>query len=349
MNTRKITVHLLTWIAYSMIIFYMQSNRYETTNAIMATGHLLIFQAGIFYLNLNYLLPRFLSKGNYIYYTLLILIALMMFMLAFSFTEQFLARPDFGHFGPDSHKPFPRKRDESLIFRILFVSRPLFALPIYFVSTLLWAVDQNQKRLNNEISLKNETLKTEMRFLKSQINPHFLFNALNNIYSLSYTGSKQTPSMIMKLSDMLRYVVYEGEVKKVTVDKEIDYIQNYIDFQRLKIGDDIKVNFDFAEVNESTLLEPMLLIPFVENAFKHGDLESNPDGFIDIKLAIKNNVLSFTVTNSTSQITHTKDKVGGIGIDNVKRRLDLSYGDGFEFDQTSTKEIYQISLSIFEV
>ncbi|MEP4534486.1 MAG: sensor histidine kinase [Cyclobacteriaceae bacterium] len=349
MNYRKITVHLLTWVAYSMIIFYMQSNRYETSNAILATGHLLIFQAGIFYLNLNYLLPRFLSKGNYIYYTLLTLVVLLIFMLAFSLTEQLLPRPDFGPFGSGHPKPFPNKGDKSLLFRILFASRPLFALPIYFISTLIWAVAQNQTRLNNEISLKNETLKTEMRFLKSQINPHFLFNALNNIYSLSYTGSKQTPSMIMKLSDMLRYVVYEGEVKKVTVDKEIDYIQNYIDFQRLKIGDNINVNFDFADVNESTLLEPMLLIPFVENAFKHGDLESNPEGFIDVKLAINDQALNFTVTNSISQITHTKDKVGGIGIDNVKRRLDLTYGNGYAFDQKSTDELYQISLSIFEV
>lgn len=181
------------------------------------------------------------------------------------------------------------------------------------------------KKENEFIEAEKEKLKTELKFLKSQVNPHFLFNALNNIYSLSITKSDQTSESIMQLSEMLRYMVYDSRETKVPLKSEINYIENFIELIKLKDsrGLDIKVNLDIS--HSETLIAPLLFIPFIENAFKHSKIENIENGYVHILLKATKEKVALHVVNSIPKNNFTKDEIGGIGLENTKKRLSLLY------------------------
>jgi two-component system, LytTR family, sensor kinase len=185
-----------------------------------------------------------------------------------------------------------------------------------------WFVNEKIKT-----TLENEKLSAELAFLKSQINPHFLFNTLNNIYSLAYQQSDKTPAAILKLSEIMRYMLYESNDDKVDLSKEIRYLENYIELQRLRFKNQTFVNLKICGDAGNQKLMPLVLISFVENAFKHGvaDDESHP---INISISIEPFRLKFTVDNKVNNLN--KDETGGIGLINVKRRLDLFYKDHYK-------------------
>lgn len=190
---------------------------------------------------------------------------------------------------------------------------------------------------------ENERLKTELSLLRSQVSPHFMFNVLNNMVSLARKHSDQLEPSLIKLSSLMRYMLYEAE-DKVTLDKEIDYLQSYIDLQQQRFGKKVKVNALFAVNDTSYQVEPMLLIPFVENAFKHGT-GMIEDAVIDIELTSENNSLLFSVRNKYNDaIEEVKDRTSGIGLPNVKRRLILLYGDEQQLDITRENNWFTVKL-----
>jgi LytS/YehU family sensor histidine kinase len=173
---------------------------------------------------------------------------------------------------------------------------------------------------------ETENLKTELSFLRSQVSPHFMFNVLNNMVALARKKSDDLEPSLIKLSSLLRYMLYETDEDKVLLEKEIEYLQSYIDLQRQRFGKKIKIVANFPEIENSYSIEPMLLIPFVENAFKHGT-GMITDAQIDINLLIEDGKLQFSVRNRSGfLIDEPKDKTSGIGLNNVKRRLNLLYG-----------------------
>lgn len=172
--------------------------------------------------------------------------------------------------------------------------------------------------------LKEEKSMAELSYLKAQINPHFLFNTLNSIYSLSLTNSEDTPDALIKLSEMMRYVLYETKTEKVALEKELAYIEGYIALQKLRLTSLTKVDFKAAADNPSLQIEPLLMIAFIENAFKYGvstDLESQ----IDIKVNQNGEWLEMDCENDMVVEKKAGDEANGIGIDNVKKRLELVY------------------------
>ncbi len=202
------------------------------------------------------------------------------------------------------------------------------------------------QQLKEATMLKSEKLETEMKLLKSQINPHFLFNALNNIYSLSYLKPEKTPENLLKLSEMLRYMLYECNVDKVPLSKEVAYLENFIHLKLLKDSRGMKVTANLEKNNGHLMIAPMLLIPFVENAFKHSDVEDLENGWINIVLKYEKGKLIFTVENSNPEKKSTKDDVGGIGLPNVKRQLDLLYPKKYELEIKETQNKYSVHLEI---
>ena len=195
-------------------------------------------------------------------------------------------------------------------------------------------------------ALKSENLETELKFLKSQINPHFLFNALHNIYTLSYIKSDLAPEMILKLSDMLRYILYDCTAEQVSLSKEINYLKNYVELQQLK-AEDADVTLKIAEnIPQNIAIAPMLMVPFLENSFKHGKIEDTEQGWIRAQLDWQMPYVTFKVENSVPETDFTKDKVGGIGIANVKRRLELLYKDKHTLEIREEEQEYQVHLRI---
>ena len=201
-------------------------------------------------------------------------------------------------------------------------------LPFFFIiiSSAAFRVMRDQIR-ENERNKERETenLKTELSFLRSQVSPHFMFNVLNNMVALARKKSDALEPSLIKLSSLLRYMLYETDEDKVLVEKEVEYLQNYIDLQKQRFGKNIQINASFEHIEKGYTIEPMLLIPFVENAFKHGT-GLIADASIDMRLEVKDRSLTFTVKNRfNDQVQETRDKTSGIGLNNVKRRLNLLY------------------------
>ncbi len=171
----------------------------------------------------------------------------------------------------------------------------------------------------------SEHLKTELSFLRSQISPHFIFNVLNNITALVRMKSNDLEPTIIKLSSLLQYMLYETDEEKVVVKSEVEYLQAYIDLQQQRYGKELTLKVEFNVNEDWHTIEPMLLIPFVENAFKHGGSLQFPN--IQIALSVSNNQLHFSVKNKFDNNLSIKDKTSGIGLINVKRRLELLYRD----------------------
>ncbi len=175
-------------------------------------------------------------------------------------------------------------------------------------------------------------VESELKFLKMQINPHFLFNSLNNIYALSITNSEKTPESIHSLSEMLRYVIYDCELPKVPIEKEIHYIENFIELFKLRSSKQFNISFINEIENTSIEVAPMLFIIFIENAFKHSGIEKGGDAFVRITLQYEKNSVHFYVENSLPKEKMSKDKSSGIGLQNAKKRLEITYPNQHELN-----------------
>ncbi|MBV7531857.1 sensor histidine kinase [Chitinophaga sp. sic0106] len=204
-----------------------------------------------------------------------------------------------------------------------------FALLMLFMSGFIKIAQEWFRSEKQREELKVEKLNAELKFLKSQINPHFLFNCLNTIYSLAHKRSDQTEHAILKLSTIMRYMIYDANVARVRLEQELKYLSDYIDIQRLRLPKDIAVSYNVHGSTMDLVIEPMLLVPFVENAFKHGISYAEPS-FINIDISIEVNMIRLIVKNS-----HFKERVaerGGIGLQNVMKRLELLYPDDHHLD-----------------
>lgn len=341
---KVVLIHLFLWMGYGSIVFYWLSIVFRGEAALLLTVRILILHAFLFYINTDLLLPMLVEKGRYIYYILALIICVEIVYLASAFSGSWpVFQNIYAQFTPFRNREFGIQRH--FFFRGGF-SHLLSSIAILFISTIYWTITQNRKKKQWELSLLNENLQTEMKFLKSQINPHFLFNALNNIYSLSVTRSEKAPDMILKLSEMLRYVLYECNNKKVALGKEIIYIQNFIDFQVLKVEGSPNLIVDYDEVDANLMVEPMLFIPFIENSFKHSTIEDLEHGFIALDLETKEEKISFKIRNSIPENHYTKDFSGGIGLQNIKKRLELLYPGKYELNIHQNEKSFSVQLTI---
>lgn len=193
---------------------------------------------------------------------------------------------------------------------------------------------------------ETEHLKTELSFLRSQISPHFMFNVLNGMVALARKKSDLLEPSLIKLSSIMRYMLYENDEEKVSLEKELEYLQSYIDLQKQRFGKSISVNTSIGTIDNSYYIEPMLLIPFVENAFKHGTGFMH-DASICICLNAKDAILHFSVTNRyNEESTEIKDKTSGIGFNNVYRRLNLLYKNRHKLDIKKHEGVFTVSLQL---
>ncbi len=293
---------------------------------------MLIVCVSAFLVNVHYLMPRQLFCGSYQRYALGVLALMVLTLLVMHLL-------DFWH---ESQFPPPADPDAiNIPFRWLL---PLVGM--LFVSSLYSFYLKEKNNKMREIDMRHQNIEFEMKFLKTQINPHFLFNALNNIYALSIIKSEKTPDMILKLSDMLRFTLYDSENKKVKLKREIEYINNFIEFQKLKTDSDLNIRMDASGCNEEFMIEPMLLIPFIENSFKHGNIDNPKKGWLQVSVKTLGPILVFQVRNSLPPIAINKDIVGGIGVENVRKRLNILYPGRYEMKIDKTETEFGVFLKI---
>lgn len=277
-----------------------------------------------FYFNSQVLIPKILhKKGIWIYLLSAIGLVLGVFLLHTLIKDIFFP----GQFIPRTGSTF----------------QLLFFLAI---SASYRVISDNLKNEQEQKERETEKLKSELSFLRSQISPHFMFNVLNSIVSLSRRKPERVEPVVVKLSDLMRYMLYESDDAKVTLQREAQYLRAYIELQQLRFGDDIEINFNTNELNGNKTIEPMLLIPFVENAFKHGvGMIINPT--IEIDLHTVDNRIIFSVKNKVNrQFKEEKDEASGIGLANVRRRLELLYPENHHLSIKDEDEFYGIYLEI---
>ncbi len=331
-------LHIAFWAFMLALPFLLQSQSAEPVKELVRrpqppkvsiTTFFAIFtllNIPFFYLNSHFMIPKILKqKGIWWYLLSVTLLIASVFFLNTIIKSVFL------------HAKFIPKT--GFTFQILF---------FLAISTSYRLVTDSLEDEKSKKEQENERLKSELSFLRSQISPHFIFNVLNSIVSLSRRKPEKVEPVVVKLSDLMRYMLYESDDAMVTLSREAQYLRAYIELQQLRFGDDIDINFEVGNLDRNQTIEPMLLIPFVENSFKHGvGMIVNPT--IDITLTTDENSLIFEVSNKVNrQFTEMKDEASGIGLTNVKRRLALLYPDNHQLLIKDENDYYKITLIIIK-
>ena len=334
LNKNSILVlHALVWVMIFLLPFIFSSENDSLKDANDLAFRNLntvtnLFWMGLFYLNALVLIPKQFNKHKYIYFVFSLVLSFCIIMLFHgALFKPFVQGHDFNFFRSSAHNIIP------FLFTVT-------------VSTTYKIIYDKIKADTVAAEIQKENLKTELSFLRSQISPHFLFNVLNNIVAMVRLKSDELEPTIIKLSSLLQYMLYETDEEKVLLRNEEESLQNYIDLQRLRFSSKLTLNTNFDVKEEWHTIEPMLLIPFVENAFKHGNgLLNNPE--IDIDLQSSNNQLDFFIKNKFVSSDTAKDKTSGIGLTNVKRRLQLLYPQKHTLLTDDNNGWYKVHLKLF--
>jgi hypothetical protein len=326
--------HLLFWLGIiSLFLFLAHSNTKLSTKELMIL--FLLYPAiniSLFYINFLVYIPNFLDKKRYWAYTLFIIVTIIIYGFA-KYGTGLLFK---GYV-------LVREKGQVITFASYFLSTVFTSIIFVFLSTVLkfttdWFLNE---RIQHD--LENQRLSAELAFLKSQINPHFLFNSLNSIYSLAYQRSETTPEAILKLSEIMRYMLYECNDNKVDLSKELQYLHNYIDLQKIRFGNKAFIDFKVMGNVTNQQIVPLLLIAFIENAFKHG-VANDVTSPIKLLINVDESKLHFFIQNKKH--THNRDASGGIGLNNVRRRLNLLYPERYTLNIRDEADSYTCELSI---
>ncbi|MBP5716537.1 MAG: histidine kinase [Bacteroidales bacterium] len=336
---------LFSWIAI-YVTFYLASLSHQTplvawilTNSTFVP--MLIVWAIIHY----YLAPRTLHKRRVTFYVTCLVMVLLISTLASKSDLALITRlheKKLMQFSADVEAAIKRGENQQIYLQAKYI---FLLLSTMAVTTVSWLLDE-RKRLNR--MQREHRARLELKYLRAQINPHFLFNALNCIYALTLSQDEKAPEAVMKLSEMLRYVNDDCHADKVTLQKEISYVRNYIDFQLIRMERQPDITFDCVVADVSAPIPPMIFQPMVENCFKHSQIGNHPDGFIHITLRQDERGLTFVAENSKPtlpQLSEDHERTG-IGLQNVEQRLHLMYGENATLTTQETDTNYRIEVCI---
>lgn len=330
-----VILHISFWLLLFSLPFLLQlysdkenhSDHKQQPGAVFYTLKCL-FWIAFFYINAYILLPRFFYKRYYLQYFFILLALLgcnLIIELVYFFATHSISFFSFRGF-------------------VLFNTFPFLFILACSTAYKMFLDRAETDRLTSE--KETEHLKTELSFLRSQISPHFMFNVLNGMVALARKKSDQLEPSLIKLSSILRYMLYDNDEEKVDLNKELEYLQSYIDLQKQRFGKSIIVNTCIDSIDNNYYIEPMLLIPFVENAFKHGT-GIVAGAQIDISLKAKDYLLNFSVSNRYDETSvEIKDKTSGIGLTNVYRRLNLLYKDRYSLLINTKDGFFTVSLQL---
>ncbi|MBP1840059.1 sensor histidine kinase [Formosa algae] len=344
--------HILFWLLYFSLNTLRWGSYFNDTSfdGILLSPYLYSLKTNLLgfpihmilcYLNIYVLMPKFAFKKNYVMYLILLLSSIfVMVCLKFNLTY-FLVSQSVWPEGPEIISNLTLNYTVDMMFGELYV--------ITFVTSIKITLDflKEHKRVTD---LEKAQLETELLFLKTQISPHFFFNTLNNIYSLAVENSKKTPKIILKLAELMRYMLYETKNKRQSLENEILCIQNYLDLERVRLNDNVEIDMSISGDIEDKEISPILLLTFIENAFKHGVHKNIGDVKIEIDLSIKEDFLYFRISNPMPLKTEHKerfDRSSGIGLENVKKRLALGYHkNDYKLKIKATKDKFTVKLKI---
>jgi two-component system, LytTR family, sensor kinase len=334
--------HILAWLLlFSLpILFHREPDQSRLNWKVILNGRSLFFDGcciAFFYLNSLILIPRFLNRKKIGVYTFVIVFLFGVVLTMLNFFGKIEIKNGNGHGQPmEVHSKGFQREYLFVIFPFLF---------IWAMSTVYWFVTNKIKTDQLLKERENENLKTELSFLRSQVSPHFLFNVLNNMVAMARLKSDLLEPSLIRLSGLMRYMLYESDEASVTLMRETEYVNSYIELQKIRFAKSLVIRTDM-DPGDNQLIEPMLLIPFIENAFKHGT-GTITDPVIDISLKISEGLIDFRVKNKyDTGNEEIKDCTSGIGLPNVIRRLNLLYNQKHILSVQKENGWFTVSLQI---
>ncbi|MCF8336854.1 MAG: histidine kinase [Bacteroidales bacterium] len=341
---REILLHLAFWVVvWFFFVYFFSYNTEGRVYILWFSSALLPVTMFVTYLMVYRLIPKFLLDKRYglfalySFYTLVFsayVVVLIIYACLFFILDSEVS----------SMPPMAKN----------FVSVMILIYLVVGIVSLINLLNYNFKTISRNKELQNKILTTqlqlkeqELSYLKMQIHPHFLFNTLNTIYGFAIKQSRQTPDIILKLSNLLDYILYQVSKPRVSLSDEVAHIREYIELERIRFEETLKVSFKAGTIDKKIQIAPMLLIPFVENAFKHGNLV---DGFlsIDIEIAVTGKRLDFSISNTILADEANPEK-RGIGLENIRKRLELHYGDDYRLRAETRDKQYSVYLIIFNL
>ncbi len=333
--------HVLLCIGYFIWINLLDYNR---SHNLRETLYIFLFFYPIVWMYMllivYWFISSFLLKGKYFNFFLLYAGWCCIGLILIFFVHNYVFNPVLGY-------PVPQHVTLKEFYQQTFTPQMFMeinALPTFCVFIKLfkfWYVGEQQKN-----KIEKEKLSAELELLKAQLYPHFLFNTLNNLYSLVYEKSDKAPKMLMRLSGLLSYVLYECKVNEVLLTKEISIIKDYVALEKERYDERLDISLNFSGDIDDKMIAPMLFQPFIENAFKHGTAEQIGKVWMSIDLSVKKNQLYFKVINSCNNNPAETPERHGVGIENVKKRLELLYPGRFELQNGIEDDVYIVSLSL---
>lgn len=311
-----------------------------------------VFLVLFYYLNTLVLIPKFLVKEKWFWYVFSIVASLLFFLYIPKQIALLVAEPE--TYNPMNREFIrnPAYKGKPNFSTMMRRNRPIadpyntvLFLLLFTVGTCISVIQRWLQTEQNRKETENEKLNTELSFLKSQVNPHFFFNTLNNIYSLAVVRSEKTAPAVMKLSSIMRYILTETERNYVPLRNEVDFIHNFIDLQKVRLTDKVTLEFLTEGDMDNLLVAPLIFIPFVENAFKYG-VSTKESSSIKISLTTNKSVILFTSENYIVATENNLMENTGIGINNVKRRLELMYPEKHRLSTSVRDNYYFVELEI---
>ncbi len=333
--SKPVVYHSIFWI--TVLLFYSGFEMWVTGNNLFYVFSnnvikLIILGIAVYY-NIYVLIPKYLAQKKITHYfgffiLLVLVVTPIESFLIFSNSESL----------PEVQAQI--QRDLNLTFVLNFFVVGTSSL---VKITVDWLKSQREKQ-----ELQTQTMQSELRFLKSQINPHFLFNTLNSLYALTLKKSDKAPDIVLKLSEMMRYMLYECNVPLVRLNKEVHYIGNYLDLEKLRQGENIDIKFEVEGTISDQKIAPLMFMSFIENCFKHGLGNHITPGFVHISLIVEGNKMEAIIKNSKPQSMPKplNPRSGGIGLGNVKRRLNLLYPNRYSLDIEDAPNTYTVDLKV---
>ena len=334
---RPLLFNVVVWVfSYIILLFTFSKGKTPVKIDFIYTLVFLITAAIPILINLYVLIPKLLKREKYLLYALIFTINLILFIkLNHWFLEPILDWLFKNYF----FISYTNKSGVSTIFIIFLVATTLLKLAedwVYF-----------NKKENRRLKLDNQHIQMQLTSLRSQINPHFLFNSLNVIYALAIEKKEEIKDAIVQLSDILRYVIYDSNTKDITIKDEITLINNYVNFHKFRSHHIKNITINTSIENENFTLYPMLLLPLIENSFKHNAEDESGNAFIKINIIQKEGVLTFTISNNSSNDTEISDKeTSGVGLENIKNNLNLVYPNTHTFTINKTKNTFVVKLTL---
>lgn len=336
--------HLIGLLLFLILpIFVFDRNNERAIYWMYSYYYQLAFMIVAFYVNYLVIVPRFFfSKRRVFFFAILFLFTVL--LLA---TSQYLYNIfELENLRPNNHLPDGGIRPRSRFgLHPKLVDNFFLLLIVLGFSSGMAIIQRLRKNESTRKEIEKARVDSELAFLKNQISPHFFFNALNNIYGLIAIDSDKAQQAVEKLSGLMRYLIYDSNIDTIELQKEFDFTLKYIELMEQRLSSKVKLDVNVSDKIPEGQIPPLLFIPFVENAFKHG-ISYRENSFIYILLKIENNKIVFESKNSVPTNSEQKKSKGGVGIVNIQKRLELIYGNSFKLDISKTNKEYNVQLAV---